>query len=53
MEIEEDVWVPTQYARCCGGCGIRVGRINGAAVKIEGRIDTEGKFVCVEGEGRL
>ena len=34
--IYEDVWIPTQCARCYGACGILMRRVNGVAVKIEG-----------------
>jgi len=36
QDIYEDVWVPTVCGRCYGNCAIRVRRINGVAVKIEG-----------------
>ncbi len=39
-EIYEDVWIPTQCARCYALCAIRVRRINGVAVKIEGEPDS-------------
>ncbi|MBW1799804.1 MAG: molybdopterin-dependent oxidoreductase [Deltaproteobacteria bacterium] len=35
-EIWEDKWIPTMCGRCYGLCGIRVRRVNGVAVKIEG-----------------
>ncbi len=35
-EIYEDVWIPTICGRCYSGCAIRVHRVNGVAVKIEG-----------------
>ncbi|MFC1907621.1 molybdopterin-dependent oxidoreductase, partial [Chloroflexota bacterium] len=35
-EMHDDVWIPTQCARCYANCSIRVRRINGVAVKIEG-----------------
>ena len=34
--IHEDVTVPTQCSRCYAQCGVRVRRVNGVAVKIEG-----------------
>jgi molybdopterin-containing oxidoreductase family molybdopterin binding subunit len=40
MEIYDDIWIPTQCGRCYAGCGVRVHRINGVAVKIEGNPDT-------------
>ena len=39
-DIKEDVWIPTQCGRCYGQCGIRVRRVNGVAVKIEGVPET-------------
>ena len=35
-EIQEDVWVHTQCARCYNACGIRAHRVNGVAVEIQG-----------------
>lgn len=34
--IKEDVWIPTQCTRCYAYCAIRVHRVNGVAVEIEG-----------------
>jgi molybdopterin-containing oxidoreductase family molybdopterin binding subunit len=39
-DIEEDVWVPSQCGRCYGSCGIRVHRVNGVAVQINGVPET-------------
>lgn len=39
--IYEDKWIPTMCFRCYSGCGIRVHRVNGVAVKIEGNPDTK------------
>lgn len=41
FEIWEDVWVPTLCHRCMCDCALRVHRINGVAVEIEGNPDTE------------
>ncbi len=38
--IYEDVWVPTTCGRCYASCGIKVRRVNGVAVKIEGNPDS-------------
>jgi anaerobic selenocysteine-containing dehydrogenase len=35
-KIYEDVRIPTQCGRCYAQCGVRVRRVNGVAVKIEG-----------------
>ena len=39
-EIYEDTWIPTQCARCFSNCAIKVRRINGVAVRIEGNPDS-------------
>lgn len=39
-DIQEDVWIPTQCGRCYAQCGIKVRRVNGVAVKVEGVPDT-------------
>jgi len=39
-EIYEDVWIPTTCGRCYGACGIKVHRVSGVAVKIEGVPDS-------------
>jgi len=41
MDIVEDAWVPTICGRCYAGCGVRVHRVNGVAVKIEGMPDSD------------
>ncbi|MEK7353852.1 MAG: hypothetical protein AABZ77_05030 [Chloroflexota bacterium] len=38
-EIKEDVWVHTHCARCYGVCALRVHRVNGVAVEIQGEPD--------------
>ena len=38
--IQEDTWIPTLCGRCYASCGIRVRRVNGVAVKIEGQPDS-------------
>ena len=40
QEIREDVWLHTQCARCYQNCGIRVHRVNGVAVEIQGIPDS-------------
>ncbi|MFH0914657.1 MAG: molybdopterin-dependent oxidoreductase [Chloroflexota bacterium] len=45
--ITEDVWVSTQCTMCYGNCPIRVHRVNGVAVAIEGEPD------CAASEGRM
>ena len=34
--IKEDVLIPTQCGRCYAACAVKVRRVNGVAVKIEG-----------------
>jgi len=36
QKTREDVWIHTQCARCYAACGMRVHRINGVAVEIQG-----------------
>ncbi|MFC1952966.1 molybdopterin-binding protein, partial [Chloroflexota bacterium] len=36
VEKQEDIWIHTQCARCYAECGIKVHRINGVAVEIQG-----------------
>ncbi|MBI4296112.1 MAG: molybdopterin-dependent oxidoreductase [Chloroflexi bacterium] len=40
-EIREDVWVRTLCGRCYASCAIRVHRVNGVAVKIEGEPESK------------
>ncbi|MBI4295787.1 MAG: molybdopterin-dependent oxidoreductase [Chloroflexi bacterium] len=35
-EIYDDVWIPTRCGRCYAYCALRVHRVNGVAIKIEG-----------------
>ena len=39
-EIYDEAWVPTQCGKCFSNCGIRVRRVNGVAVQIEGNEDS-------------
>jgi anaerobic selenocysteine-containing dehydrogenase len=41
MEIYEDSWIRTMCGRCYAGCGVRVHRVNGVAVQIEGEPETD------------
>jgi len=36
QEVKEDVWIHTTCERCYNSCGMRVHRVNGVAVEIEG-----------------
>jgi len=40
QKINEDVWINTTCGRCYANCGIRVRRVNGVAIKIEGCPDS-------------
>ncbi len=51
-KTKEDVWVHTQCSRCYNDCGIRVHRVNGVAVEIEGEPDSThgaGGGLCSKG----
>ena len=55
-EIWEDVWVPTQCGRCYGACAIRVHRVDGVAVEIQGEPDStmgSGGGLCGKGLSAL
>ena len=41
MSESDDIWVPAICGRCYGNCGIRVHRVNGVAVKIEGMTESD------------
>ncbi len=52
---KEDLWIKTACSGCYGNCPVRVHRVNGRAVKIEGEPDcpwTEGS-VCGKGASAL
>lgn len=46
-KVVEDVWIPSACTICYGGCSIKVHRVNGTVVKIEGNPDSP------VGSGRL
>jgi len=56
-EIWEDVWVNTVCSVCYCGCGIKVRRINGLPVKIEGIAESTmggaGAGICGKGAAAL
>lgn len=55
-EIYDDKWIPTICGRCYGQCGIRVHRVNGVAVKIEGEPDSlmgSAGGICAKGAAGL
>lgn len=42
-QVHDDTWIHTVCGRCYASCGIRVRRVNGVAVKIEGQpLSTQG-----------
>jgi molybdopterin-containing oxidoreductase family molybdopterin binding subunit len=50
-DIQEDRWIPSACTICYGGCSIRVRRVNGTVVKIEGNPESpvgNGR-ICVKG----
>lgn len=53
--VWEDVWVPTACDMCYNGCTIRVRRINGVAVKIEGIPEAPPNYgkICAKGNAAL
>ena len=54
--ITEDMWIPTVCGRCYCQCAIRVRRINGVAVKIEGIPESSmgsGGGICAKGAAGL
>ena len=54
-EIREDVWIPTACDMCYNVCTIRVHRVNGVAVKIEGIPDAPPNYgkICAKGNAGL
>ncbi len=53
--IKEDVWIPTTCNMCFCGCHIKVHRVDGVVVKIEGNPDSpvgEGR-VCAKGHAGI
>jgi molybdopterin-containing oxidoreductase family molybdopterin binding subunit len=55
-EIYDDVWISTICGRCYAQCGIRVHRVNGVAIKIEGEPDSMmggGGGICGKGAAGL
>jgi len=54
-EIWEDVWVPTACDMCYNVCSIRVHRVNGVAVKIEGIPEAPPNYgkLCAKGNAAL
>ncbi len=54
-EIREDVWIPTACDMCYNVCTIRVRRVNGVVVKIEGIPDAPPNYgkTCAKGNAGL
>ncbi len=56
FEVYDDTWIHTQCGRCFSDCAIRVHRVNGVAVKIEGDPDSwmgSQGGVCAKGAAGL
>src|SRR3972149_5874952 len=54
--VQEDVWVYTQCAKCYAACAIRVRRVNGVAVQIQGEPGSTmgaGGGLCAKGISAL
>src|SRR3990170_8699192 len=52
---QDDVWIPTVCYMCYNNCGIRVHRVNGVVVKIEGNPDNphnRGR-ICAKGNAGI
>src|SRR5574342_714903 len=51
----EDVWIPTACDMCYNVCAIRVHRVNGVAVKIEGIPEAPPNYgkICAKGNAGL
>jgi len=55
-KIDGNIWIPTQCGRCYASCAIRVRRVDGVAVKIEGEPDStlgSGGGICAKGSAGI
>ena len=54
-KIKEDVWIHTSCGGCYGQCGIRVHRVDGVVVEIEGNPETPAGSgrICAKGSAQL
>src|SRR3989338_2857881 len=54
-EVQEDTWIPTICDMCYNRCNIRVHRVNGVAVKIEGTPEAPPNLgkTCAKGNSAL
>ena len=53
--VKEDVWIPTACGGCYAQCGIRVHRVDGKVVEMEGNPDSpagRGR-ICAKGTAQL
>ncbi len=52
---EEDVWIPSACGMCYSSCGIKVHRVNGVVVKIEGNPDYPHNWgrLCAKGNAAI
>ncbi len=52
--VSEDVWIPTLCFTCRNGpCLIRVHRVNGVAIDVEGNVQGEGFWELSRNQGKL
>jgi molybdopterin-containing oxidoreductase family molybdopterin binding subunit len=53
--VSEDVWIPTACDMCYNGCTIRVHRVDGVAVRVEGIEDAAPNYgrTCAKGQAAL
>ncbi|MDO8688493.1 MAG: molybdopterin-dependent oxidoreductase, partial [Dehalococcoidia bacterium] len=53
--VKEDVWIPSACGMCYSSCGIRVHRVNGVVVKIEGDPDYPHNWgrLCAKGNAGI
>ncbi|MBI4492696.1 MAG: molybdopterin-dependent oxidoreductase [Chloroflexi bacterium] len=55
MVAGEDVWIPSVCRICANGCGLRVHRVDGVVVRIEGNPDNPHNFgkLCAKGQAAI
>ncbi len=55
VPVVDDVWIPSVCRMCNNGCGIRVHRVNGVVVQIEGNPDNPHNFgrMCAKGHSSI
>ena len=55
IPVTEDVWIPTSCGGCYAQCGIRVHRVDGVVVDIEGNPNSPAGSgrICAKGQAQL